>query len=516
MSVAIALGGGAPNLTLMTGALLALDDAGVEYKVITTTGAGMVAGLLYAAPRRESEDETWRQARRRSLKSTREMGIDDLIYNQFPVNYKIFQKPGKLAEAYAHAVNPTVWGIPRETRRQRLLGDTLGLFAAAMQPSSMSSNSQGLCQPPPWISLMVNFDELQSNLKKGDRAFALSAYCIEDKKERTFRKWEITEDHFKAGLAMPFLYAPYKLEDENGEVKTYLEGSAIRTMQFNPDDIMADKNIDTLIYFDLMGNRHLLAEPKNIIDAWGKSIVAPLTQLAYLQEQLVDLKRFSYSVMNSNMEIIANYDEMTGMIEDLMNNLKTGKDDKRNDLIAELKKIIADARSGRVDILNETETRLKGLNKSFAEDDSDGDDKKDAPSDDEKSLMPSWVMDIDENPNMTEAELQLQKRRKNWLRYAGFTLHELEKISSSGGETIHADLPRMLRMPFRDFIPEDRWDTVLDWSHSNMSSLFDIGYDTAQMFVQEHYEELGLKKKPKLKPLKYKPTKEVHASIGTS
>ncbi len=30
MTVAIALGGGAPNLTLMTGALLALDEAGVD------------------------------------------------------------------------------------------------------------------------------------------------------------------------------------------------------------------------------------------------------------------------------------------------------------------------------------------------------------------------------------------------------------------------------------------------------------------------------------------------------
>ncbi|NKB51781.1 MAG: hypothetical protein GKR97_06090 [Rhizobiaceae bacterium] len=145
MSVAIALGGGAPNLTLMTGALLALDEAGVEYKVITTTGAGMVAGLLYAAPRRQSKKESWKAARRRSLQSTREMGIDDFIYNQFPVNYKIFQKPGKLAEAYAHAVNPTIWGIPRDSRRQRLLGDMMGLFAAAMQPSSLSSSSQGLC-----------------------------------------------------------------------------------------------------------------------------------------------------------------------------------------------------------------------------------------------------------------------------------------------------------------------------------------------------------------------------------
>ena len=508
MSVAIALGGGAPNLTLMTGALYALDEAGVEYQVITTTGAGMVAGLLYAAPRKESEKETWKEARRRSLKSTREMGIDDLIYSQLPVNYKIFQKPGKLAEAYAHAVNPTVWAIPRETRRQRLLGDMMGLFAAAMQPSSLTSTSQGLCQPPPWISLMVDFDELQKNLEKGDKAFALSAYCIEEQKERTFRKKEITEDHFKAGLAMPFLYSPYKLEDTDGKVKTYLEGSAIRTMQFNPDDVMSDKNIDTLIYFDLMGNRHLLAEPKHIIDAWGKSIVAPLTQLAYLQEQLVDLKRFSYSVMSSNMEIIANYDDMTGMIEQLLNEIETGRNEKVKGLIDDIQKIISKARSDRSGLLDETEARLKGLGKSFAErdphyGDTDNEGEEGGQEQIELDILPDWVNEMEAEAGMSAAEIEMLKRQKNWLRYAGFTIDELQKISSSGGETIHADKPRMLRMPFRNHIPEERWETVLDWSHSNMSTLWDIGYDMAQEFVQNHYQALGLKKKPKAKKIRY-------------
>ncbi len=512
MSVAIALGGGAPNLTLMTGALLALDEAGVEYKVITTTGAGMVAGLLYAAPRRESKKESWKTARRRSLKSTREMGIDDFIYNQFPVNYKIFQKPGKLAEAYAHAVNPTVWGIPRDTRRQRLLGDMMGLFAAAMQPSSLSSSSQGLCQPPPWISLMVDFDDLEKNLKKGDKAFALSAYCIEEKAERTFRKKEITEEHFKAGLAMPFLYAPYKLRDTDGVVKTFLEGSAIRTMQFNPDDVMADKNVDTLIYFDLMGNRHLLAEPKNIIDAWGKSIVAPLTQLAYLQEQLVDMKRFSYSAMNSNMEIIANYDNMTGKIEDLLNGLKAGDNDQVKELISDVREIIKSARSDRTEILNETETRLESLNKSFAE----RGPQYDVVAEKEDDILPKWVLENNDTTGLTEAEKALHLRRKNWLRYAGFTIDELERISSSGGETIHADRPKMLRMPFRHHIPEKHWETVLDWSHSNMSSLFDIGYDTAQAFLQDHYLDVGLDKPPKQKPLQYKRINDVHEIAETA
>jgi hypothetical protein len=196
MPVAIALGGGAPNLTLMTGALWALDQCGIEPQVITTTGAGMVAGLLYAAPRR-NPGEDWKTARQRALRHTREMGIDDLIYSQFPVNYKIFQKAGRRAEAFAQIVTPWIFSIPRDTRRQRLLGDTLGFMAAMVQPSSLSPYDRGLCQAPPWIDVMVDFNELTRNLGKEGEApdvkFRLSAYCIEDSRMRTFHKARFSE-----------------------------------------------------------------------------------------------------------------------------------------------------------------------------------------------------------------------------------------------------------------------------------------------------------------------------------
>ena len=53
MTIALVLGGGAPNLTLMAGAVAALDDAGVEFDIVSTSGAGMLIGLLYAAPKGE-------------------------------------------------------------------------------------------------------------------------------------------------------------------------------------------------------------------------------------------------------------------------------------------------------------------------------------------------------------------------------------------------------------------------------------------------------------------------------
>jgi predicted acylesterase/phospholipase RssA len=382
MAIGLVLGGGAPNLPLMTGALLALDEAGVEFKVITTTGAGMVVGLLYAAPRENETDNTWEKARRAALGHTRDWGIDDMIYEMVPINYKIFQKPGPMARAFAHATNPFLWSIPRGNRRQRLLGDTLALMASVMSPSNLKADSKGLCQPPPWIELLVDFDKLTENLEGDDIKFRLSAYCIDDENEKTFHREDITVEHFKAALAMPFIYAPYKLKDKDGKWKTYLEGSAFKTLQLNPGDVMAENDIDTVIFFDIMGNRNLIGEPRWLIDAWGKSIVAPLTRLA--EQGLDDFKL------------------------------------KRE--------------------LHKKERRIKQLEALLASGNGAG------------AAAAGSVPDEADDSQFNRTEL--------------------------------------LRMPFRDHIPEERWPEALDWSYSNMSALFDIGVETGEKFFADNEERL--------------------------
>ena len=96
MTIALVLGGGAPNLTLMSGAVAALDDAGVEFDIVSTSGAGMLVGLLYAAPK----GGDIKRDRAAALKNTVNMGVHDAIYRFFPVNFKVFHKPGTLAQAY--------------------------------------------------------------------------------------------------------------------------------------------------------------------------------------------------------------------------------------------------------------------------------------------------------------------------------------------------------------------------------------------------------------------------------
>ena len=215
MAVALMLGGGAPTLTLETGALAALDEMGAEFDAVSTAGAGMVVGLLYAAPKGKS--------RQQALADSKHMGVHDSIYAHFPVNFKVFQKPGPMAELFRQALH-TMPKVPMGTSSpERFVSDCMALMFSALCPSDLSSASQGLCEHAPWIDDVVDFEKLKSF--PGE--FYMNAYNMTDQKMDIFDKDEITPAHFRSSLAFPLIYPPYKL---NG--KTYIEGSAIDTLCF--------------------------------------------------------------------------------------------------------------------------------------------------------------------------------------------------------------------------------------------------------------------------------------------
>src|SRR5919106_4117599 len=154
MGNALLLGGGAPTLTLQSGALAALDDKGVEFTAVSTAGAGMVIGLLYAAPKGMTRQE--------ALQNTVNMGVADEIYNAFPVNYEVFFKPGALADQYRNFL-ATLAPMPvARTATDRLLGDWMALIGATLSPSDLRPDSLGLCAPAPWIDHVVDFDKLRA------------------------------------------------------------------------------------------------------------------------------------------------------------------------------------------------------------------------------------------------------------------------------------------------------------------------------------------------------------------
>ena len=340
MNTALVLGGGAPTLTLMAGALLALDEENVEFSVVSTSGAGMLVGLLYAAPRGRQ-----RQA---ALRATVDMGVHDAIYKRFPVNYKVFYKPGAWADAYIKMMWPFLEAFPQATSEERFIKDWFTLVCAAFSPSALSLDSKGLCQAAPWIENFVDFD----GLKSFGPEFLINAWNLRERKMRIFPKEEITASHFRAALAFPFIYAPWELDGDY-----YIEGSAMDTLNLKGlldydeaqatiyqaelrglehlipsrqhaaakgrkgqrDEGKTDRpatdlksvrqtpgkakaierrkelatklsSIDRIVVFDVLGSDKLLRPPRDLYDAWVMSMIVPLVEIAKDDLKLFELK----------------------------------------------------------------------------------------------------------------------------------------------------------------------------------------------------------------------------------
>jgi len=327
MSSALVLGGGAPTLTLQSGALAALDEMGVEFTAVSTAGAGMVIGLLYAAPKGMTRQD--------ALKNTVDMGVADEIYKAFPVNYKVFFKPGDLADQYRNFLSRLPKMAIGNTPAERLFSDWMSLMFSTLSPSDMSANSLGLCAPAPWIDHVVDFEKLQ----RYPGEFYINAYNLTDHRMDIFAKHEITPDHFRAALAFPFIYPPYRL---NG--KTYIEGSAIDTLCFkgllNYRSTRQERErarsaggggsepilppLKNIIVFDVLSSDEIIREPKTLYEAWIQSIMIPLVEIAKDDMELFELKhRKKWNVELLKIEFDVPDDHWPYALDWSYSNLKT-------------------------------------------------------------------------------------------------------------------------------------------------------------------------------------------------
>lgn len=261
---ALVLGGGAPNFTLMSGALLALHHAGVKPDTVSMAGGGSVVGLLYLAPKGMTPEQ--------ALLNTVNFGVSDLIYSMFPVNYKIFQKPGMRADAFRYWF-ARLPGMHRWLNRsgmsdaQKLFSDWLQLVAAMMTPGMPNYFSGGLSAHAPFIQNVVDFDAL----KTSPIHCHLNAYCIEDQQLVVFEKDKIDVRHFRAGLSFPFIYPPFNIDG-----KHYFEGAASQALGLKG---LAEEGYDKFIVLDVLRNG-LINRPRTLWEAYSTSIIIPLVALA--------------------------------------------------------------------------------------------------------------------------------------------------------------------------------------------------------------------------------------------
>jgi hypothetical protein len=302
----LCLGGGATNLTLMSGALHRLHRAGLHQNgkgpnIFTMAGAGAVVGLHYLAPKGlKSNDRFSLEA----LKNTMNIGVSDEIFEAFPINYKVFAKSGASAELF----NEFWFSLPevQEAMHQSginddeaLLSDTLLFAGAAMCPTDVNFFSQGLCGHAPFLEEFIDFEALQ-RIDPNEIEIEINAFCIEDHKIVDFTNYKrdpkgdpvivhekyvpekITVDHLRAALAFPFLHAPYKLGD-----KHYYEGAAIQCLNdYTPKDAI---EIEWMLVLDPL-RKNMIGIPQNLWDAFALSVLIPTIGLTELGRIIIESK----------------------------------------------------------------------------------------------------------------------------------------------------------------------------------------------------------------------------------
>ncbi len=268
---ALFLGGGAPNFTLMSGALLALHEEGqAKFDKIAMAGAGAVVGLIYLAPRAGLSKE-------RALSSTVNFGISDAIYETFPINYKTFGKSGRSAAAFNNfwfslpAVRKAMRMHGRDmTDREKLWADWVLFLGAAMCPTDLNFFSKGICEHPRFIEEFIDFDKVR-NIRTTQveiNAFDIKEHKIHDFKNRDLARWP--KDALRAALSFPFIYPPYELDGHY-----YYEGAAFQTL----NTLESIEKIQRFIILNPLRS-NLIQAPDNLWDAYIQSIIMPVVGIA--------------------------------------------------------------------------------------------------------------------------------------------------------------------------------------------------------------------------------------------
>lgn len=203
----IVLGGTAPAMTLMSGAMLAFDEEKVDFEVISTTGVGGLIGMLYLAPKGPS--------REKALRELPNLFVSNSLYRLCPINFKVFYKYGPLAKQFWERRKslPKIPVAPDDPSPvKRFVNDWLELWATVLTPASYESANKGFMSHVPLIDDLVNFEAL----KQSPTRFYLNAFSLWRRRLRFFNNDKtsadvIDADRYNGAQAMFSLFEPVRI-----------------------------------------------------------------------------------------------------------------------------------------------------------------------------------------------------------------------------------------------------------------------------------------------------------------
>jgi len=128
------MSGGAPQSPLMAGFLYAMWDAERTFTKFHTSGAGALMALLFISPSKRFDHDPGS-----ALRNWVEAGIADEIYRVMPQNFKLFHKPGPFAPVFsrlAERFKVPIAGVPSDG------GDPVAEFLTELIAPLESYNSK--------------------------------------------------------------------------------------------------------------------------------------------------------------------------------------------------------------------------------------------------------------------------------------------------------------------------------------------------------------------------------------
>ncbi len=278
---ALVLGAGGPLGGLEAGALIALDEKGVKFDVISGACIGSIIGLAYVSP---ADGMTGREALEMWCNSS---GLSDQIYYNFcESNYKVFQKNSgplnSMADNFLKVMtqfNP-YYSIDPKNEVTRLYSDMYLYWLSLLTPSFEWPTKTSISRIAPFLESFIDFE----NLKNAQNDIYINALNVTDKKTETFGKEAITMAHVIAGSSLFFICPQQKI---NG--KTYGEGSYIDCLNYK-GLLENSPDIETIVVMNIVNKEALIREPRNLYDAYNLSIMLPFVTIAEDDTKLFEAK----------------------------------------------------------------------------------------------------------------------------------------------------------------------------------------------------------------------------------
>lgn len=276
---ALLLGAGGPLGGLEAGALIALDEKGVKFDVISGACIGSILTLAYASP-------AMGRSRRESLEFwVGETGVSDVLYKNLPFDFKVFQKQAGALNPMADewlkkmlSMNPFYSYTPVNAMH-RLYSEMYLLSLVSMMPTTVPFDVS-LSRIAPVLEVLIDFE----NLKKAPMEVYINAMDVSTKEIAIFNKHEITPKHVLAGSSLYYICPQTEIDG-----KCYAEGSYIDSLNFK--GILAKhEDIETIVVMNILNRKDLIRPAVSLYDALNLSIMLPFVTIAEDDIKLFEAK----------------------------------------------------------------------------------------------------------------------------------------------------------------------------------------------------------------------------------